>query len=360
MDWRKYLIFGGIGIAVYTGMRYLLPAAIPFFSGWLLASLILPLAIWVERHLRIRRGIAGGILIGGLTAVSAWGIWKLTGLFVAQVRELLARLQLLAGQSQGYLDHCCEFLERITGIGAADIREFLIYQAGRLQEEVQQKMGTVWFGYTVTLVKGIVALAGGVMIAILFGTLLIKDLEEIRDRMAAGQVSGKIFRIGQKICRAGGRYLKAQFCIMALVALVCMTGFWMLKNPYFVAAGVTVGLLDALPLIGAGTILIPWSVLWLLRGEYMMAAGYFLVFAAANLTRQFLEPRIVGKEIGLHPALMLISVYGGFFLYGFAGFILGPVTVLVLRTVWEELDLPQNEKNKEKLNKKDVKKIQKS
>lgn len=344
MEWKKYILFAGTGIVVYAGMRYLLPAAIPFLLGWLLASMVLPVAVWLEKHLGIRRGIAGGILIGVFTVILGWGLWELAGLLVVQTRELMERIGIFADQAQGYLDNCCTLMAKITGIGEGNIREFLVYHVGKIQEEAQQKMSTAWLGYAVTVTKGIVTLAGGMVVAILFGTLLVKDLEEIRRWMGAGKVRGKILTIGQKICRAGGRYIKAQFLIMCLVALVCMGGFWILKNPYFVVAGVIVGILDALPLIGVGTILIPWAILWCIQGEYMTGLGYFILFLAANLTRQFAEPHIVGKEMGMHPALLLISVYGGFFLYGFPGFLLGPVTVLVMQTVWEELI--QNDKVK--------------
>lgn len=344
VEWKKYILFAGTGIVVYAGMRYLLPAAIPFLLGWLLASMVLPVAVWLEKHLGIRRGIAGGILIGVFTVILGWGLWELAGLLVVQTRELMERIGIFADQAQGYLDNCCTLMAKITGIGEGNIREFLVYHVGKIQEEVQQKMSTAWLGYAVTVTKGIVTLAGGMVVAILFGTLLVKDLEEIRRWMGAGKVRGKILTIGQKICRAGGRYIKAQFLIMCLVALVCMGGFWILKNPYFVVAGVIVGILDALPLIGVGTILIPWAILWCIQGEYMTGLGYFILFFAANLTRQFAEPHIVGKEMGMHPALLLISVYGGFFLYGFPGFLLGPVTVLVMQTVWEELI--QNDKVK--------------
>lgn len=344
MEWKKYILFAGTGIVVYAGMRYLLPAAIPFLLGWLLASMVLPVAVWLEKHLGIRRGIAGGILIGVFTVILGWGLWELAGLLVVQTRELMERIGIFADQAQGYLDNCCTLMAKITGIREGNIREFLVYHVGKIQEEAQQKMSTAWLGYAVTVTKGIVTLAGGMVVAILFGTLLVKDLEEIRRWMGAGKVRGKILTIGQKICRAGGRYIKAQFLIMCLVALVCMGGFWILKNPYFVVAGVIVGILDALPLIGVGTILIPWAILWCIQGEYMIGLGYFILFLAANLTRQFAEPHIVGKEMGMHPALLLISVYGGFFLYGFPGFLLGPVTVLVMQTVWEELI--QNDKVK--------------
>lgn len=358
MDWKGILIFTGIGIVVYAGMRYLLPAAVPFLLGWLLASMILPGAKWVEKKFHVRRGVAGGILIGILTAGLSFLIWKLSGLLVWQVGNLLENMGLWAEQAKGFFDDCCCAIETYTGIRADQIREFLIYQAGRIQEQVQKNMGAACVGYLVTMVKGLVALLGGVLVVIIFGTLVIKDMEEFRERMSRGKISSRILAVGRTICAAGGRYLKAQFCIMGIVSLVCMAGFWILKNPYFVIAGLAVGFLDALPLIGAGTILIPWAVLSWIQGEYMLGFGYLVLYLAAYVVRQVLEPRILGKQMGIHPAMMLAAVYGGFFLYGFPGFFLGPVTVLVVRAVWAEVTAFMEEK--EKINKKDVKKVQKS
>lgn len=356
VDWKKILALLGSGIVVYAGMRYLLPIAIPFLLGWFLASMVLPAARWMEKKWRIPRGIGGGFLIGLLTLFLAVGAWKLLALLVMQLGNLLDKLGLLAERLDGILNTCCQVVESYTGISAESIRQFLVYQAGRLQEQVQNNMEASWMGYFVTVIKGAITLVGGVIIVAIFGTLVVKDMEAFRERMNRGRITGKIMRIGRKICVAGGRYLKAQVCIMSVVGLVCMAGFWLLKNPYFVVAGVAVGILDALPLIGVGTILIPWALIWCLQGEYVLAVGYFLLYVAADLVRQFLEPRILGKQMGIHPALMLVSVYGGFFLYGFAGFFLGPVTVLIIKALWEEMENPSCEK----INKKQVKKVQKS
>lgn len=350
VEWKKILVMTGIGAGVYAGMRYLLPPAVPFLLGWLLASMILPAAKWMEKRMHIRRGIAGGILIGSATVGAAWGIWKLAIAVISQVEKLMVNLNGWSSQAESFLDSCCRAIETYTGIHAEDARNFLIYQAGRIQEEVQNKLGSACLGYLMTAVRGIVVLAGGVLVMIIFGTLVIKDMEEFRQKISRGKYTGKIAAIWKKICFAGGKYLKAQCVLMGIISVICMAGFWLLGNSYFAVAGIVVGLLDALPLIGAGTILIPWALLWVLRGEYLTALGYLILYLAADLTRQFLEPRILGKEIGLHPAMMLVSVYGGFFLYGFAGFFLGPVTVLILRTVWEEMM---------NFNKKDIKKPQK-
>ena len=241
VDWKKILALLGSGIVVYAGMRYLLPIAIPFLLGWFLASMVLPAARWMEKKWRIPRGIGGGFLIGLLTLFLAVGAWKLLALLVMQLGNLLDKLGLLAERLDGILNTCCQVVESYTGISAESIRQFLVYQAGRLQEQVQNNMEASWMGYFVTVIKGAITLVGGVIIVAIFGTLVVKDMEAFRERMNRGRITGKIMRVGRKICVAGGRYLKAQVCIMSVVGLVCMAGFWLLKNPYFVVAGVCFG-----------------------------------------------------------------------------------------------------------------------
>lgn len=256
-------------------------------------------------------------------------------------------------QADGFLDSCCRSVSDYVGIDAQQMRKFLVLQAGILQERVQNQFGQACVGYLFTMLKGVVALCGGVLVVIIFGTLVIKDMEEFREKMRAGAIGRKFMAVAGRICMMGGKYLKAQFMLMGIVSLICMVGFWLLDNPYFVAVGLTVGFLDALPLIGTGMILIPWSILWCIQGEYMTAVGYFILYLVADLVRQFLEPRLLGREMGMHPALMLIAVYGGFLIYGFSGFFLGPITYLIVKTVWEEISEEKNcGENREKSDRK--------
>ena len=349
MEWKKILIYTGIGLVTYAGMRYLLPPAVPFFLGWCLASAVLPAAKWLEKHLYIHRGIGGGCLIGVLVVILGWSIWKLMILAAAQGKLLLQNIGLWRIGAEELMCSCCLMVEKYLGIQAADTRSFLLYQLGRMQEEIQNKFGGLCVEYLVTVVRGVTVFFGGVLVTIIFGIFVIKDMDEFRSKIRQGQITGILASIGNHVLLAGGRYLKAQVYLMGIVILVCMAGFWILENPYFIIAGIVVGALDALPLIGAGMILIPWALLWLIRGKYLLALGYLLLYFAADLLRQFLEPRMLGKEMGMHPALMLASVYIGFFVYGFAGFLLGPATVLIVRVAAMEI-----------LNKKDMKKPQKS
>ena len=113
----------------------------------------------------------------------------------------------------------------------------------------------------------------------------------------------------------------------------------MLKIPCFLGLGIAVGVLDALPILGTGTFLIPAGILLLFQGETFTGAGLFLLYVITAGVRQILEPRLVGNHIGISPLLILLSVYLGLIIYGGFGFILGPFSALLLYGIFKKWDL---------------------
>ncbi len=132
-------------------------------------------------------------------------------------------------------------------------------------------------------------------------------------------------------------YLKAQGLIILVVILMCTAGLWMLGNPYFLLLGILIGMMDALPFIGTGTLLIPMAVYLIFRGSYGLAAGHVVLFLATYVTREFLEPRLIGAKLGIYPFAMIVVVYVGLYLYGPAGVLLGPVSLLLVMEVLREM-----------------------
>lgn len=93
--------------------------------------------------------------------------------------------------------------------------------------------------------------------------------------------------------------------------------------------------MDALPVFGAGTILIPWGVISFLRGVPSLGIGLLALYALCAVGRAFLEPRFLGKQIGLDPLLTLVALYAGFRFFGILGMILLPVAIILLKQLYE-------------------------
>lgn len=93
---------------------------------------------------------------------------------------------------------------------------------------------------------------------------------------------------------------------------------------------------DAFPVLGSGTILIPWAVFSWIQKDYVAAAVLLTLYVVTMVVREVLEPRLMGKEMGLKPLYVLLSVYVGLKLFGVGGIVLGPIGLTILKTVFEQ------------------------
>ena len=105
-----------------------------------------------------------------------------------------------------------------------------------------------------------------------------------------------------------------------------------------VAVGIGIGFLDALPVFGTGTVFVPWLLICLLQGKYASALILAATYGVCMLTREILEPKLIGNRLGILPIVILMSVYVGVKLYGFGGILLGPLSILLIRELWGQVN----------------------
>ena len=139
-----------------------------------------------------------------------------------------------------------------------------------------------------------------------------------------------------------GNYLKAQATLVMITFVIVLLGLLIMsftsfniKYPLLAALGI--GFVDALPIMGSGTVIIPWSVCSALNGDIKLAIGLLIVYAIVIVVRQILEPKIVSKKIGIHPIFTLIAMYTGFKLIGLIGMFIGPIILIILQNIFGTL-----------------------
>ena len=101
-----------------------------------------------------------------------------------------------------------------------------------------------------------------------------------------------------------------------------------MKNAFWI--GIAIGICDALPFLGTGTVFVPWALIDLLLGNYKNAVGFLVIYIICSFVRQILEPRMVGQNLGVPPLAVLMSIYIGISVYGGSGVLLGPVSGLII------------------------------
>jgi sporulation integral membrane protein YtvI len=160
------------------------------------------------------------------------------------------------------------------------------------------------------------------------------DLGGIHERLLAvmpAKMREFAKRVKESVWSAAMGYLRAYLLLMLVTFLVLLVGFLILRVDYALLLAALFALLDFLPVIGIEILLLPWGAFAAFTGDPRLGVGLLVLYGVLTLARQFLEPRLVGQNLGLHPLLALVSMYAGLQLFGFLGLLLLPGVMLVLR-----------------------------
>ncbi len=139
-----------------------------------------------------------------------------------------------------------------------------------------------------------------------------------------------------------GNYLKAEFILTLVSFVISLIGFYVLNiigikisYPLLIALGIA--FVDALPILGSGTVMLPWAVISAADGNIELAVGLLILWGIMSIVRQFLEPKLVSNKLGIHPIFTLIAMYTGFKFVGVWGMVLGPIILIILKNIFSAL-----------------------
>lgn len=332
----RYVVPAALILGLWLGVKYLLPLLLPFLLGLLLALTAEPVVRLLQNRCRLPRGGAAGVGI------------SLTLLLLAAVMTLLGGV---AVRELGILANALPDLERTAEEGAQTMENWLLGLANRAPDGMRSGLtkgivrlfagGTEFLeglvGNLPAMAKsvlgwlpdGVVSFFTGILSAYLISARLPKLRRWLTQWLPAAWQE-KYLPALKGLRRAVGCWLRAQLKLGGWVFLITCTGFFLLRVSYAPLWALVVAAVDAVPLLGTGTVLIPWSLVCFLQGNPVKGAGLLGIYAVAALTRSMLEPRLVGKQLGLDPLVTLVAFYVGYQLWGLLGMILAPMLAAVV------------------------------
>ncbi|MCI8663568.1 MAG: AI-2E family transporter [Hungatella sp.] len=337
---RKCIRVIGVSGAVYMVFRYLLPLAAPFLFAWMTALVLKPSAYAIAGKLKVSwRGRSFGVPAGvvGLAELAFLIAWA-AGLFYVGGKRLYEEVAMLANRFPWFLEQLDLYL---TGVcrqleGALSLKQDTMVRMARdmirsLVSTLKQGVMPYLMGNSVNIAKYCIQCCILGVLYIIGVLLFIQEIPAWKEKTERSLYSREFERIGRLLQETANAYLRTQGIIMVLTSIVCMAGFFLLKNPYYILAGAGIGILDALPVFGTGTVLIPWTLFCLLRGRWGRGAAIFAIYLVCYFLREILEARLMANQVGLTPLETLISIYAGLQLFGLWGFLLGPLGILLVK-----------------------------
>ena len=180
---------------------------------------------------------------------------------------------------------------------------------------------------------GVPSLVIALVIFIMATYLLTADYPYLRTRVAQHLDEGLLHFLTQVrtiSLGAFGGYLKAELLLSVGVFFILLIGFFLIRQPYGLLLALGLAVMDFIPIIGAGTVMVPWAFIALFMGDYSTAIEQMVIWGIIALFRRVMEPKFVGDQTGLSLILSLVSIYVGMQLGGVLGMILGPTVLLIV------------------------------
>lgn len=324
-------------LALRYGVLPLVSLLSPFVLALVLSWLLNPPVRWLQKKLSISRGpITLALLILGFGLVGGV-LWALTWMAVEQVQALFFNWEAVVDGILRSLDQVMAWFGGLSDLlpgEAANMGERL----GQLVESwVRDIDVSGWLKMVAdrapSLVGQVSAFVVATIVFMMATYFITADYPRLRffitDRVPAPARSfcGEVRRI---FMEAFGGYLKSQLIISFVVFIILALGFVIIGQPYSLILALGFAVLDFIPIIGSGTIMVPWAVVDIIVGDYTHAAQLMVIWGIIALFRRLGEPKILGDQTGLSPILSLVGIYVGMLLGGVLGMIVGPLLLLVM------------------------------
>lgn len=334
---KEKLIRGGIfilaAVFVYLGFRFVLPVVLPFCIGWFLAVKMRRTTRWLKKRFRIPEAVSAGVLLTVETVIAGVVLYGIGGRLVWQLRVLSEKFPQLLGGMEDAVFSCCRQAERALSLPKGILVSATEQARGFVHAQIEEKLMPVMAGASVPVVKWVLKAGAVFTVSVIACVLSVTEMDELKRRQQASTFGTEVTALCRRLSLAGGAYFKSQLLIMAVVTGVCILGLWLLGNPYPVAVGTGLGFVDVLPILGTGTVLIPWAIVCLFRKQYVMAVGLLVIYGICYFFREYAEARLMGTQLGITGLETLIAIYVGLSLFGVWGMLLGPAGYLVIREI---------------------------
>lgn len=332
---KKAAALAGAAVAAVLLWRFGLPVALPFLLGALVALAAEPLVGFLGRKLPRSLSSAVGVsvallaLLSLLVLLTALLLRQLTGLSDA-VPQVISTVRAGLGDLQGMLTELSDKAPKGVRPLLQRTVDGVFTDGGAVLDSALERLPAAASAVLSYITDSFLAVGTGCLAAYMISARLPQLRSRLRDLPPENPV-GKILPRLKGIRHALWGWLKAQAKLCVICFGILLVGFWILGigNPPLWAA--VIALVDAVPLLGTGTVLIPWALVCFLQGQQIRALGLLGIYAAAALTRSALEPRLVGKHLGLDPLVTLISLYAGYQFWGFGGMLVSPLLCVVIK-----------------------------
>ena len=360
---KKILTVCAAGIGVYVGFRYLFPLLSPFLLAFCIVYLLNPWLNRMQKRTHIKKEVLLALVLV-LAAVLVLGLLAALLQYAAGEAGTLVEnwdgiSRQVGGQIEVFFGDCCMFVEEHFGLDAGKVEQVVLERVEVFIEELRVELVPNLMKESWWYVRKLISAAAFLGVGFIASLLLCRDYDSLMRNL--GQNGGRereqddggkwktdsakkpesrlltaVLAAAERILSLVLEYVKAQALILLVIMAIASAGLWLGKVGNAFVLGFFAGILDALPFIGTGVILLPTALWQLICGRAGTALWCLAVYICCVGARELLEPKLMGKRTGVYPVFMLLSVYAGVKLFGLSGILKGPLSLVVLMELFRK------------------------
>lgn len=327
-------------LLVILCLKYVLPFLLPFVVAFLIAALLNRPIMFLAEKLNGKR-VVPAILMTLLFYVAAAALFSLLGL-----RVFMFVWETVRALPQLYRNTLEPALETMFSSLEVYLDELDPAVVTALTDNMNSALGSLGSFVTnasvriISYISGVAAAVPGsflnVIITIIVTFFLAIDYPKVTGFILRQLPEKADFYIGEVRDYVGGTLLK---CLASYALILCITfleisvGLTVLRVPNAILIALCIAVFDILPVLGTGGIMIPWGIISLIMGKWVLGLGLLVLYLIITVIRNIIEPKIVGHQVGLHPVVTLLSMLAGLQLFGIIGLFGFPITLSLLKNL---------------------------
>ena len=316
-------------------LRYVLISLIPFIVALILAELLDPVVGFLQSRLKFPRSLAVLLTLGTVIVVFGY-------ILVMMFSKVMTELWELANLLPQYRVEISDSINNLL-IQYEEFSSNLPKPVSAKIQETIETFGKSLEGTAIQLVNSILNALSGlpssmfVIVVIFLGTYIIsRDKNTIINAMT--QLTPRKWREPLNLLRDRITIdiiglIKSQLFFVAITVAIASFGYFLIGSRYWLLLALATGILDIIPVIGPGFLMLPWALFSFLLGHPKVSVGLVVLYLTILIVRQVIQPYVMGDTIGVHPLAMLISMYAGIVFFGPWGLLIGPVLVIVIKAI---------------------------
>lgn len=328
--------YTALGVLAYFCVRFLVPWFLPFLLGAGLAALLHPSSLRLAKKLGLRERTASLVLMTGFYLLIVSAVLFFLAILLAQAYELLLKLPELYANNIGPL------FDRVETWFYAFAERFFP-EAVQLQtltnavSDAVSKTAVDGSTFLVTKLASMAAKLPHILLTSLFTVMIslitaagYDTVSRFLCQVLPERAAGFLRKLQRFLRETLWQYVRAYTVLLAVTFVELALGLWLLDFSYVLPIAATIALVDLLPILGCGTVLVPWGLLLLAGGDLAGGGGLLLLYGVIAIVRSILEPRVVSGQLGLHPVATITAMYAGLQIGGLMGMLAAPMVLLAV------------------------------